>query len=49
MSADYCRLAEWRTNDPDQLAKAALREKPKRVEHVDGQMSLLDLTEGSAP
>ena len=49
MSADYCRLAEWRTNDPNQLAKAALREKPKRVEHVDGQMSLLDLTEGSAP
>ena len=21
MSADYCRLAEWRTNDRDQLAK----------------------------
>lgn len=21
MSADYCRLADWRTNDRDQLAK----------------------------
>lgn len=35
LSADYCRLAEWRTNDPDQLAKAA--ELPKPVKVPDGQ------------
>ena len=35
LSADYCRLAEWRTNDPDQLAKAA--EQPKPVKVPDGQ------------
>ena len=29
LSADYCRLAEWRTSDPEQRAKAA------RVEPVD--------------
>ena len=29
LSADYCRLAQWRTNDPGQRAKAA------RVEPVD--------------
>ena len=29
LSADYCRLAQWRTTDPKQRAKAA------RVEHVD--------------
>ncbi len=38
MSADYCRLAEWRTNDPGQLAKAMRVEKPP-VE-VDGQAAL---------
>ena len=29
LSADYCRLAQWRTSDPEQRAKAA------RVEPVD--------------
>ncbi len=41
MSADYCRLAEWRVNDPGELAKAARVEKPPP--QVDGQGSLLDL------
>jgi DNA modification methylase len=36
LSGDYCRLAEWRTNDPDQLAKAARVEKPPR--QIDGQL-----------
>jgi hypothetical protein len=36
MSADYCRLARWRTTDPGQRAKAARVEKPP-VEAV-GQM-----------
>ena len=27
MSADYCRLATWRTTNPDQLAKAAMQVK----------------------
>lgn len=35
LSADYCRLAEWRTNDPGELAKAAELPKPKPV--PDGQ------------
>ena len=40
MSADYCRLAEWRTNDRDQLAKVlgiAKSDGPTQEE------SLLDL------
>jgi hypothetical protein len=41
MSADYCRLAEWRTNDPDQLAKAMRVDKP--IKQVEGQISMLDL------
>lgn len=28
MSADYCRLAEWRTNDPGELARAMQVKKP---------------------
>jgi len=28
MSADYCRLAEWRTNDPGELARAMQVDKP---------------------
>lgn len=40
MSADYCRLAEWRTNDPDQLAKASRVEKPPA--QVQGQASLFE-------
>ena len=46
MSADYCRLAEWRTTDPDQLAKAMRVEKPPK--QVDGQESLFDMGEASA-
>jgi hypothetical protein len=38
MSADYCRLAEWRVNDPGQRAAALEVEKPA-VEHV-GQLDL---------
>jgi DNA modification methylase len=30
MSADYCRLARWRTTDPDQLAKAMQVDKPPK-------------------
>ncbi len=41
MSADYCRLAQWRTTDPGQRAKAARVEKPP-VEAV-GQMDLFDM------
>jgi site-specific DNA-methyltransferase (cytosine-N4-specific) len=45
MSADYCRLAEWRTNDPAQLAKVQGRPKPKPV--PAGQ-DTFDLLEGFA-
>ena len=31
MSADYCRLASWRTNDPGQRAAARQVEKPDPV------------------
>lgn len=34
LSADYCRLAEWRCNDPRQLADALQIEKPEPV-HPD--------------
>ena len=40
MSADYCRLAEWRTTDPKQRAKAA---RVKVVEPVpDDQPDLFE-------
>jgi hypothetical protein len=39
-SADYCRLAQWRTTDPGQRAAAMQVDKPPPV--MDGQMSLLD-------
>lgn len=45
MSADYCRLAAWRTTDPDQAARAAQVAKPPR--QVDGQDALFD-TEATA-
>ena len=45
MSADYCRLAAWRTSDPGQRAKAARVDKPP-VEAV-GQLDLFDM-EGTA-
>lgn len=40
-SMDYCRLAGWRTTDPDQIAKAMRVDKPPR--QVDDQLAL-DLT-----
>lgn len=40
MSADYCRLAQWRTTDPGELARAMRVDKPEPV--AAGQMSLLD-------
>lgn len=40
MSADYCRIAAWRTNDPGELAKALGVAKPPA--EVDGQTDLLD-------
>lgn len=46
-SADYCRLAQWRTTDRGQLAKAM--RVPKPPEEAAGQGDLLaDLTEGIA-
>jgi DNA modification methylase len=40
MSADYCRLAAWRTTDEGEYARALQVEKPAK--QVDGQMSLLE-------
>jgi hypothetical protein len=40
MSADYCRLAGWRTSDPAQIAKVRGERKP--VEQIDGQADLFD-------
>ncbi|MDH6460137.1 DNA modification methylase [Micromonospora sp. A200] len=37
-SADYCRLARWRTTDPAQRAKAA--RQPKPAQQLDGQGDL---------
>jgi DNA modification methylase len=42
MSADYCRLATWRTNDPKQRAKAARREFKPPTPQLDGQLDLLE-------
>jgi hypothetical protein len=38
LSADYCRLAAWRIQDPAQRAKAARVDKPPPV--IDGQLTL---------
>lgn len=46
MSADYCRLAAWRTTDPGQRAAALQVEKP--TAQLAGQGSLLDLMEAPA-
>ena len=43
MSADYCRLAEWRTNDRDQLAKVLGVAKAEK--QPDDQLSIFDLGE----
>jgi len=40
LSAGYCRLARWRTSDPDERARALRVEKP--AVQVDGQLSLLE-------
>lgn len=40
LSADYCRLAEWRTTDPGERARAMQVEKPAHV--IDGQGDLLE-------
>jgi DNA modification methylase len=40
-SADYCRLARWRTTDPGERAKAL--QVPKPPAQLDGQDSLFDL------
>lgn len=45
-SADYCRLAEWRTNDSGQLAKAMRVAAPPK--EFAGQVSLFDEMEASA-
>ena len=39
LSADYCRLAEWRTNDPGELARAMEVDKPPT--ETAGQLDLL--------
>jgi DNA modification methylase len=47
MSADYCRLAQWRTTDPGELARAMQVEKPAK--QIEGQISMFDLLdEGGA-
>jgi hypothetical protein len=38
-SADYCRLARWRTNDPGERARALGVAKPPPV--MDGQLDML--------
>ena len=40
MSADYCRAATWRINDPGERARAMQVEKPKPV--PEGQMGLFE-------
>jgi len=40
MSADYCRLAEWRTNDPGELARAMQVDKPPR--ELPDQLDIFD-------
>ena len=45
LSADYCRLARWRTTDPGERARALQVPKPPPV--PDGQGSLFDDVEAS--
>jgi DNA methylase len=40
-SADYCRLARWRTSDPGELAKALRVERP--ATQLDGQVPLFEV------
>lgn len=44
-SADYCRIAQWRTSDPAERARALGVAKPPPV--MDGQASLFDGLEAS--
>lgn len=44
-SADYCRLARWRTTDPGERARAA--RVPKPPAEVNGQVSLFDALEAT--
>ena len=44
-SADYCRLARWRTTDPAQRAKASRLPAPPK--QADGQGDLFDLAAGA--
>jgi site-specific DNA-methyltransferase (cytosine-N4-specific) len=42
-SADYCRLARWRTTDPGERARAM--QVPKPPPQLDGQGDLFTLAE----
>lgn len=44
LSADYCRLAQWRVTDPGELARALQVDKPEPV--AEGQDDLLALLDG---
>ena len=43
LSADYCTIAQWRTNDPQQLAKAAGKpfKKPKKPKVVEAEIIVI--------
>jgi DNA modification methylase len=44
LSADYCRLAQWRVTDPGEMARAMQVEKPPPApEDMDSLLDLLDL------
>lgn len=47
LSADYCRLARWRTTDPGELAKAMRVPKPEPV--PDAQTSIFDVLDEEVP
>lgn len=46
-SADYCRIARWRTTDPGQIAKAMRVKKP--VAEIHGQGDVLAFLAASTP
>ena len=47
MSSDYNCIAEWRTTDPKQRAKAARKPYTPAAEQVSGQLDLFDLGDAS--
>jgi DNA modification methylase len=47
LSADYCRLAQWRVGDPGERARARAMPKPPPV--PDGQEALFTIAEGYSP